>query len=1319
MGNPTTLRVLTLFCLLWLPFLSPGAVGLVVSLTDAISEVKHEQDSTVKKRNTGPLPENSTKSHIHVLPPRRQVTVNNVEAVTQVTSALKDVVTTDPELLEISAVRTAAQLAQTTTDKLYLRVLEDEDVVIPTKIVGEVTSNVVKIASVLLGKEFISDDDDNTTEVPDSQYPFYQDLDPEFVLWTGDVGKQHCTELFRQVVNTCRCAVQMDHVSADTLTSIKNIEKIVALRLSESEEQSVFKTDTISLWTQKESPTKLANKPLGAMLEKGSHVVIPPELAEHLQNQADKNFYVQVMTAKRNPFNWRDSGQQPNTDIVSVEMQLTSSKARSGHALAYPLDIFMNLKSDDEDRVRVEGMVSVPSGETDQDVLEDCISVHRVTASTGDQIYVEFTSRHENNKLQVVVLLDERPEVEDFEKVPVTIPQDSVSKGQEYVIKGKTKATHDNSWFYLGFLPHLETIKGQSDERPEGNITIAYSFFVSTAKCRYWVEGVKEWSTEGCTVGDQTSLTTLHCSCTHMSVFAGSLLAADTKLDPFHPLPFSLRYTQSLYVPVFVSVVLVLLFLLFLWARWMDRKDSAKSSWKNDGLALVKVTSNGQQGDLFIVKAVLHLFPVPASLKDSGRVVVLEDNMPKYSYKYLVTARTGWKMNAGTSSKVGFQLVGDHSESQPHILSAQGRKVLTMGSEDSFLLLTPDWLGPLRSVRLWHDSSGRHPSWYCGEIEVRDVQRNQLWVFPVHRWLSLVQEEKRIEYQLQPASLDHLMHWRTSMYRSLGPVLREEHIWINIVTRHPISSYTRCQRVAVASATLLAAMLISLLLFGVYFNDPIPAERYSTLDHLQPPVITNITPNAGSQQMYHGHFFMGSAELMVAVNVTLTVLPLTFLLYFLFSVEEKKINQNQPFCGQTLREAVATTACFCPCRGNMASYDTGLRLERAWTAPQSDSRPLPERAQTHGTRQHEVHLPPFPRLTPPPAECSMSEDVFCCRRSQMRDENVPESLEADEAAKEDDHYNRRPMNEIHYQLSRYLFPHWVVYVAWSVCVCVIVTSALLTATCGLSFGRVKSLVWIGCVALIFLVSFLLVQPVKRPYSQSLMDEARSECQRQENLHFMSFGDRRQYRRTQRMYQPVPLADYKRLREKEQIRAKLVDMSRDLFLYSVYLITLLWVAMADVDDIAFYSTQSILRMVIGGDYAGKDSVKFESINSVTSLVSYINLTLLPALHASEWYNGADLRETGTTADMTTRLLGVPRLRQLRTVLGECLLIPTGYLGLLIPTGSLCLLIPTGSLCLRIPTGSMCLLIPTGSLCLLIPTGSLCLLILTGSLCLLIL
>ncbi|CAG2066496.1 unnamed protein product, partial [Timema podura] len=306
------------------------------------------------------------------------VTVNNVEEVTQVTSALKDVVTTDPGLLENSAALTAAQLAQTTTDKLYLRVLEDEDVVIPTKIVGEVVSNVAKIASVLLGKEFSSDDDDEATEVPDAQYPFYQDLDPEFVLWAGD----------------------MDRVSADTLTSMKTVEKIIALRLSESEKQSVFKTDTISLWTQKESPTKLANKPLGAMSEKGSHVVIPPELAEHLQNQADKNFYVQVMTSKNNPFNWRDSGQQPNTDIVSVEMQLMSSKARSGNPLPYPFDVFMNLKSGDEDRVKVEGVVSVPSGETDQDVLEDCISVHRVTASTGDQIYVEFISRHEKNKLQ-------------------------------------------------------------------------------------------------------------------------------------------------------------------------------------------------------------------------------------------------------------------------------------------------------------------------------------------------------------------------------------------------------------------------------------------------------------------------------------------------------------------------------------------------------------------------------------------------------------------------------------------------------------------------------------------------------------------------------------------------------------------------------------------------------------------------------------------------------------------------------------------------------------------------------------------------------
>nr|CAD7451562.1 unnamed protein product [Timema bartmani] len=80
---------------------------------------------------------------------------------------------------------------------------------------------------------------------------------------------------------------------------------------------------------------------------------------------------------------------------------------------------------------------------------------------------------------------------------------------------------------------------------------------------------------------------------------------------------------------------------------------------------------------------------------------------------------------------------------------------------------------------------------------------------------------------------------------------------------------------------------------------------------------------------------------------------------------------------------------------------------------------------THGTQQHEEGMI-YEEDTP---QLSESEDV-CCRRSEMTDEDVPESLETDEATKEDDCYNRRPVNEKHYLLSRYLFPHWVIYVAW-------------------------------------------------------------------------------------------------------------------------------------------------------------------------------------------------------------------------------------------------------------------------------------------------
>lgn len=156
-------------------------------------------------------------------------------------------------------------------------------------------------------------------------------------------------------------------------------------------------------------------------------------------------------------------------------------------------------------------------------------------------------------------------------------------------------------------------------------------------------------------------------------------------------------------------------------------------------------------------------------------MTLLEDNHPGAQYNYLIGVQTGHRKNAGTTANVrvfshrrqyglflsdvsdgGFkklvmlllmvgephcmfkpvynQLCRPHSASEPcvgwaflqvtvkvigsegdsgtHNLTDPEKPVFQRGAFDIFLLATPFPLGEVRNLRLQHDDSGGHPSWY-------------------------------------------------------------------------------------------------------------------------------------------------------------------------------------------------------------------------------------------------------------------------------------------------------------------------------------------------------------------------------------------------------------------------------------------------------------------------------------------------------------------------------------------------------------------------------------------------------------------------------
>ncbi|KAM8774755.1 LOW QUALITY PROTEIN: polycystin-1-like protein 2 [Rhynchonycteris naso] len=93
-------------------------------------------------------------------------------------------------------------------------------------------------------------------------------------------------------------------------------------------------------------------------------------------------------------------------------------------------------------------------------------------------------------------------------------------------------------------------------------------------------------------------------------------------------------------------------------------------------------------------------------------------------------------VNTGKAKKFPNPLLsGLDGESEPHHLT--DIPVFERGGVDVFLLSTLFPLRELKSMRLWHDNSGDRPSWYVSRVLVHDLAMDRKWYFLCNSWLSI------------------------------------------------------------------------------------------------------------------------------------------------------------------------------------------------------------------------------------------------------------------------------------------------------------------------------------------------------------------------------------------------------------------------------------------------------------------------------------------------------------------------------------------------------------------------------------------------------
>lgn len=313
----------------------------------------------------------------------------------------------------------------------------------------------------------------------------------------------------------------------------------------------------------------------------------------------------------------------------------------------------------------------------------------------------------------------------------------------------------------------------------EPGLTLKITSFMT--KCMYWDIDRETWSTYGCKVGDRTTPDRAQCLCNHLTLFGSSFFVMPNDVDISRTAELFATVTQNYVVLALLCAFFGLYFITLLWACYADRRSRSKR-----------------------------------------KMTLLEDNHPGAHYNYLIGVQTGHRKNAGTTANVTVKLTGSEGESDIHNLTDPDKPVFERGAVDMFLLATPFPLGEVRNVRLQHDNSGGHPSWYINKVTVQDLQTRQVWQFFCGCWLSADSGDGMTKKTFNAAKNNEIASFRNIFQTRTSTGFRDEHIWVSIVDPPSRSPFTRAQRVSCCMSLLLCTMAINIAFWNIPVNESSP-----------------------------------------------------------------------------------------------------------------------------------------------------------------------------------------------------------------------------------------------------------------------------------------------------------------------------------------------------------------------------------------------------------------------------------------------------------------------------------------------------------------
>uniref|UniRef100_A0A8C8UQ92 Polycystin-1-like protein 1 n=1 Tax=Peromyscus maniculatus bairdii TaxID=230844 RepID=A0A8C8UQ92_PERMB len=205
--------------------------------------------------------------------------------------------------------------------------------------------------------------------------------------------------------------------------------------------------------------------------------------------------------------------------------------------------------------------------------------------------------------------------------------------------------------------------------------------------------------------------------------------------------------------------------------------------------------------------------------KKPGCIFLKEDTPPGHQL-YAVIIDTGFRSPAQFTSKVFIVLCGENGLSETKELCCPEMSLFGRNSRHTFILSTPNRLGPLQKIRLWHDSSGPSPNWFLSHVMVKELRSGQGWFFSAQCWLAVGLCDGCVQREL--FCLRHGLGFWKLFYSKFTEYLEDFHIWLSLYSHPPSSNYLHTQRLAVSFCLLCVySCLAALVTVGGHEQRPL------------------------------------------------------------------------------------------------------------------------------------------------------------------------------------------------------------------------------------------------------------------------------------------------------------------------------------------------------------------------------------------------------------------------------------------------------------------------------------------------------------------